>query len=118
MKRLPNADAAIVDETKVTGYLLSTTHPYGRTKAEFFREFGFVAEDWQALRQALREHALSHPVESVKETPFGRKYIVNGPLATPGGRKPRIRTVWFIEQGEQTPRLVTAYPIGGDQHDS
>ncbi len=93
MKRLPNADAAIVDEKKVTGYLLSTTHPFGRTKAEFFRQLGFAAENWQVLRQALREHALNHSVESVQETPFGRKYIVNGPLVTPSGEKPEVRTI-------------------------
>ncbi|KAF1082033.1 MAG: hypothetical protein GQF41_1673 [Candidatus Rifleibacterium amylolyticum] len=26
-------------------------------------------------------------------------------------RKPLVKAIWFIEHGEQTPRLVTAYPL-------
>jgi hypothetical protein len=32
-------------------------------------------------------------------------------METPDGRKPVVRSVWFIEHGSQTPRFVTAYPL-------
>ena len=32
-------------------------------------------------------------------------------MKTPDGRAPRLRSVWFIETGADTPRFVTAYPL-------
>jgi hypothetical protein len=40
------------------------------------------------------------------------RYIIDGILITPDGRNPMVRSVWFIETGEITPRFVTAYPAG------
>ena len=34
--KLPNYENAVVSEAKITGYLLSTKHRDGRSKAEFF----------------------------------------------------------------------------------
>jgi len=28
-----------------------------------------------------------------------------------------LRVVWFVETGEETPRFVTAYPLGRDVDD-
>ena len=53
--KLPYVEQAIVPQAKITGYLLSTSHP--------------------------------------------------------DGRQPFIRAVWFIETGEEIPRLATAYPL-------
>jgi hypothetical protein len=39
--KLPNQHKAIIPDTKIRGYLLSTSHPYGRHKAAFFKRFGF-----------------------------------------------------------------------------
>jgi hypothetical protein len=63
----------IVEESKITEYLLSTTHPIGRSKAAFFVRFGFRSESWQALREALLNHAASAAVVSTVETEFGIK---------------------------------------------
>ena len=48
-----------------------------------------------------------------EETPFGQKFVVEGPLGTPDSRDPAVRAVWFIETGESQPRFVTAYPVAG-----
>jgi hypothetical protein len=45
----------------------------------------------------------------VEATPFGTRYVIEGILSTPDGRALLIRTVWFIETGQQIPRFVTAY---------
>jgi hypothetical protein len=42
--KLPNVEAAVISEDKITGYLLSTTHRDGRHKAAFFLGFGFTAD--------------------------------------------------------------------------
>jgi hypothetical protein len=107
-------DLALVEEEKITKYLLSDSHPVGRSKAAFFQRFGFRSQAWEVLRDAILEHARSESVVSTTETAFGKKCIIEGPLECPDGRRPLVRTVWFIEQGEEIPRLVTAIPISGD----
>jgi hypothetical protein len=43
---------------------------------------------------------------------MGEKYVLEGLLETPGGKRPPVRTVWIIDAGLTAPRLVTAYPGG------
>ncbi|MGH3976576.1 MAG: DUF6883 domain-containing protein [Pseudonocardiaceae bacterium] len=33
------------------------------------------------------------------------------------GRTPSIRSVWFLESGQDVPRFVTAYPLKGADDD-
>lgn len=111
--KLPNVEQAIVPQHKLTQYLLSPTHPAGRSKAAFFASFGFMQQTWETLADALRTHALEHEVVTTEVTPFGTSYTVEGMLMTPDGRAPLVRVVWFIEIGDTIPRLVTAYPLKG-----
>ncbi len=115
--KLPNAEAAIVPEEKITGYLLSKTHRDGRHKAAFFLGFGFTPEAWRTLAVALSKHAADHEVASAENTPFGIRYVVEGTIATPSGRAPSIRSVWFLESGQEVPRFVTSYPLKGADDD-
>ena len=108
---LPNSDRAHVDRYKITDYLLSQTHPDGRTKAQFFMRFGFRSDTWQELAQALQKVGTSNPVVAVAESLHGARYTVDGAIQTPDGRTPRVRTVWIVEPGGSGPRLITAYPI-------
>ena len=108
--KLPNAQLAVVEEEKIVGYLLNPAHRYGATKARFFLELGFRLDDWETLARALREHGQQLEVSTERETAFGSRYDVDGPLKTPGGRTPRVRTVWQIDHGQVAPRLITACP--------
>lgn len=107
--KLPFLENAVVEEHKVTTYLLSDERSEG--KAAFFAAFGFTRERWDLLRDALLEHGASHEVFLGGNNPFGVKYVVEGPLRTPDGRSPRVRSVWILETGSSAPRLVTAYPL-------
>jgi len=107
---LPNLDQAYVDQAKITEYLLSSSHPDGWGKAEFFIRHGFRVEQWQELAGALRQIAAENPVTDVVETSYGTRYTVVGSLIAPDGRTPRLRTIWLIERGTSVPRLITAYP--------
>jgi len=109
--QLPNFEAAIVPKEKIVDYLLSLTHPKGRTKAQFLMVFGFSADDWQILAEALIAHAKTHEVVKIENTPFGDSYLIEGLIETPSGRTPNIRVVWFIDNGQDKPRLATAYPL-------
>lgn len=109
MNCLPHADNAIIDTPKITDYLLSPVHPYGRAKAQFFNRFGFSLSAWEVLREALQRHAQGGKVVKVEKTAFGTKYVIEGPLPTPDGRYPAICAVWFLTK--KAPHFVTAYSI-------
>ncbi len=109
--KLPNADKVVVEREKIVDYLLNANHRYGASKARFFSKFGFHAEKWAQLAQALRRHGQSHEVRRARETGFGPRYEVEGELSAPDGRSPRVRTVWQLDHGEVAPRLITAYPL-------
>lgn len=110
MARLPSAEKAEVPWRKVVAYLLNPEHPDGWSKAAFFTRFGFSRPAWNALAAALRNHALENDVASVVTTPLGVRYVIEGPIEAPNGRKPNVRSVWF-QEGNLPPRLVTAYPL-------
>jgi len=109
--KLPNADAAVIPQAKVAGYLLSPTHRAGRSKAPFFGKHGFKAADWQLLAQALRAHAGSNAVSRTEETAFGMRYVIDGLLRAPDGTALNVRSVWFISWGIGVPRFATAHPL-------
>jgi hypothetical protein len=92
--------------------LLDVVHPDNRGKATFFLGLGFQIDDWAALADALRDHAKAATVVTRVESPHGVKYIDDGPIETPIGESPRIRSIWISDEGVGVPRLVTAYPLG------
>jgi hypothetical protein len=107
--RLPGADAALVEERKVLGYLLNLAHQEGGPKARFFLGRGFSLGAWGDLAAALVAHARENEVTDVSESRFGTNHEVTCRLRTPDGRDPCIITVWEVRAGGP-PRLITAYP--------
>jgi hypothetical protein len=110
--KLPRNLEAVVPENKLTGYLLSETHPLGRSKAKYFRALGYSERNLVRLKEALVAIAVTGDVIEVISTAFGTKYVVQGDLAAPTGIRARVLTVWILETGEDLPRFVTAYPTG------
>lgn len=108
--KAPGRENPQVPGEKVVAYLLSDTHPSGHAKARFFRRFGFSVDRWELLADALRRHVATHDVTKEEDSPFGRRYNVDGPLESPDGRNPIVRSVWFTESGSTQLRFVTAIP--------
>lgn len=109
--KLPNWQRGVIEQAKLITYLLSPSHPLGHHKAAFFLRCGFSVDKWYKLARALKRHAGQYDVAKVEESPFGRRYVVEGELTALDGRDPRVRAVRFIETGEDVPRFVTAYPL-------
>ena len=109
--KVPGASEAIVPRNKVENYLLDLSHPIGGGKAQFFIHFGFARERWTILADAFRTHVNQNEVASTFRDEDGVTYLVEGPLITPSGRSPKVRTVWLTETGELAPRFITAYPL-------
>lgn len=112
---LPNAPHAIVHRENLLGYLLDQGHPDNGGKAAFFEGLGFTPRNWEALAQSLRELATAGSVFRQVTSVHGTKYVVDGLVGGPQGRQATVRTIWIIDRGLDTPRLVTAYPVEGDR---
>lgn len=108
--RMPNADRAVVEEAKVSDYLLSAANPRARGKPAFFHALGFGFENRKLLRQELLHIAQSDDAEEGQSSPFGRKFEIRATLQGPLGKTAHINTVWIIETSSSIPRFVTAYP--------
>ncbi len=105
----PDADRAIVAQEKVCDYLLNTNHPVGGSKAAWFASVGYSLDRWQELASDLLRVAISNDDFLAKPSPFGVKYEVTGTVGCSGFRPATVVTVWIVE-GNNPPRLVTAYP--------
>ena len=55
----------------------------GRYQAEFFRHFEFPVVAWQDLVATLRQHALDHEATKEENSPFGKRYLVEGIRVVP-----------------------------------
>lgn len=109
--RLPNVEHAQVDAEKLKRYLLSQTHPIGRSKARFFRGVGFDESNLAILERCLIAIAKTEEIVEIVPSFHGAKYIIDGLIATPSGERVGLRTVWIVDKGQNNPRFVTAYPI-------
>ncbi|EHQ04620.1 DUF6883 domain-containing protein [Leptonema illini] len=105
--KLPYGDRARIDDSKITDYLLSLSHPVGSGKARFFLALGY---DTESLKASLLSLAIAGEVVHHEVSPYGEKYVVDGTIVSPRSKEAYIRTVWIIDRGEKWPRLVTAHP--------
>lgn len=109
--KLPNRKNAIIEKRKLTHYLLSLTDGDGKPKAEYFRKVGFNETNLKDFGHALLVVASNNEVKTIEKSKFGVKYIIEGLMNSPIGKKFMVRTVWSINKGENNPRLVTAYRV-------
>ena len=107
--KLPQKDSLVVDQAKITDYLLNQGHKEGGPKAKYFHNRGFTLLGWEEMAAALRQHGRTQPITETSSTPFGKKFTVQCQIQTPDGKNPCILTVW-IQEGDKAPRLVTAHP--------
>lgn len=94
---------------KIRDYLLNPDHLDGGPKAAFFLGQGFSANRAHELADALADHAMLSPWHEA-ETMYGAKFTFEGPMNTPCGKTPTVRSVWMEYQLGGPANLVTAYP--------
>lgn len=109
--KLQNGANAYVPLTKLLNYLLSETHPIGKSKAKFFRSVGFNETNANLLKEGLQCIAQSEDIKEAIPTLHGVKYIIDGMIQTPVGISIKVRTLWIVDRDDGYPRFVTAYPI-------
>ncbi len=111
MPILKNARHAIIDERKLTAYVLSPTHPRGRDKARIFKStLGYDRANCEDLIEQVRRAILRHEAVFVRQDRYGRHYRVDLTIEGPrGGAK--VRTGWLYDRGNDVPRLTTAFVL-------
>jgi hypothetical protein len=108
--KLPNAEKAVVEREKLEDYLLNAAHPDNGGKAAFFEGLGFRRDQWETLAKALQRVATQAEIAQSMDSSHGRKYVIVGPMESPGGKSARVQTIWIVDTGLDVARLVTAYP--------
>ena len=108
--KLPNANKAMVEPEKIVDYLLNRAHPDNSGKAVFFEALGFRRKEWKTLAAAFLALARQAAVAQNMKSPHGQKYVIIGRTESPGGKSPLVKTIWIVDRGVETARLVTAYP--------
>ena len=118
--KLPNRKDAIIERKKLTHYLLSLTHPKGKSKAKFFRNIGFNETNIKKFEQVLLQIGRANEITNIKEEIKIDKntsevieiirYDIPGLILAPNGKQYNVKTGWAIKSSEGIPRLVTVIP--------
>jgi hypothetical protein len=106
---LPNADKAIINPEKITGYVLNFDHFEGKNKARMFASvFGLTKSNAEDLIKAIKEAILKTEALKQSESEYGIKYTVSFNF-TYNKKSALIRTVWIVENKDNIARLITCY---------
>ncbi len=98
--KLPDADKAFVDISKLRDYSLDVAHEEGKHKARVFAAaLGLTRNDANWLREQLLEIARTGDCESGGKTNHGQRYILDFTLAH-RGKSARLRSVWNVRPAE------------------
>ena len=109
--KLPNAERAVVDIEKLSGYCLNVGHLRGRHKARVFESvLGLTSVQADQLRDALLEAV--HAAEAVAGTAdaYGQRFVVDFMMKGPKGRA-MVRSSWIVRTDEAFPRLTSCYVL-------
>ncbi len=116
------AEGIIDRERKLSGYLLSSTHPEGNNKLRLWRSvFGIEEGDAELLERLIREQIeQAEPKEQAsKPPPEGSSEVIRKwELVIPRFRGPNdntgpVLTAWALDPdvGQASPHLVSAFPL-------
>ena len=107
--KLPRADEAIIDISKIRDYCLDPRHPRGKHKARIFKSaLGLTQRDAVELKQDIAKAILVADCQEGEKDIHGNRYIVDLEIVR-ANRTAQIRTNWIIKKGESLPRLTSCY---------
>lgn len=106
-----NLKNIIISKDKLVGYLLSDTHPTGKSKANFFQKHGYTKRNVDKLREQLLILINENEISKTINSEFGQKHIIDGKIHSQLKETIRVRTIWIDDPKKNEIRLVTCYPI-------
>ena len=109
--KLPNADNAIVEISKLKDYCLNPNHFRGRHKARVFQSaLGLTMDDSGELQRALLRAAQEQQASEGVSDLYGIRYIIDFDM-TRESRTAVIRSSWIVSTQDAFPRLLTCYVL-------
>ena len=109
--RVPNADRAFIDISKLRNYALNPTHRVGGHKARLFASLlGITINDAEALQNILLDISRAEEAALGELDEYGQRYTIDF-LLTWQDKRTTVRSAWIIRPDEDFPRLVTCYPL-------
>lgn len=107
---LPHLEKAEIPASKLSGYALNMEHPTGHAKAVAFRDaLGYTIDNETELKNAIKQGLSQWKAFPRAETKYGRPYEVRMLIKGANGKQATVKTAWQIDQGQEFPRLVSAY---------
>jgi hypothetical protein len=111
---LPNAENAEVDLRKFSDYSMNPDNAQNQGKWMAFKAIGYdvrTAESREAAAQILvdqlRQTILEAPTNPGKLNLYGLRFNVSITIQGSNGRQGLLKTMWQIDHGKETPRLIT-----------
>lgn len=99
-----------IPEAKLTSYALNLGHSRGHDKAVAFRDaLGFGIDDADEIMRQVYRWVGEHDPAFREDTPFGKTYTADIPMAGKNGRTANVRTGWLLEPGASKMRLISIY---------
>jgi len=109
--RVPGAEVAIIEDSKLLEYALSLEHSVGRAKAVFFQSIGYTRDEYEDLKAGILEVLPYVEGRFVKKNPDDAdnwEAIISIRRRDKDGTAD-ICTVWEVREDRPT-RLITVYP--------
>ncbi len=107
VSKVPNADRAIIADSKITKYLLDPTKAHYRE----FTAVGYSKNNPERLRDDLLEGIKESSALAFDANEHGNRTF-NVDMMLGVTRKARFRTAWQIDKEKDFPRFITAFRIG------
>lgn len=109
-QKLPNYKSAVIPREKLTNYALNKNHPKGKDKAIAFEKYlGYNIENADMLLNEIKVGLTRNVSTERPSTQYGRPFEVRMEIVGANGKRANIKTGWIIDNGEENPRLTSAY---------
>lgn len=74
---MPLYEKATISKSKTRLYLLNKNNESGKSKAILLENrLGYTQDDWELLTEEIKSNLQYYPVEEIKQSEYGVKYIV------------------------------------------
>lgn len=98
---------SFIDPRKITHYLLVRRDV--DDKSGFLRLAGYDQSNASRLLEDIRA-LLDHEADLVEISEYSEKFLIEGALSGPNGRRLRVRSIWAKVLATGEIRFVTLYP--------
>ena len=107
---LPKYKSAAIPDEKLAGYALNMDHPVGKNKAIVFQKvLGYNVDNRDILLRQVRSGLAKYRAIEKQSTQYGRPFEVKMMIRGANDRYAPVKTAWQIDNGSETPRLVSIY---------